>query len=117
MLFRSVGEPSVVLMEREDHADIWLPAGEIRVPRHAVGRPHLSMAPTGEELHISMGDGGVMKWTLRSQEPEVVAAPRMAAMPGAATWHGLCHMGGGRFAHLASTPGMTPKLLLTQRMM
>lgn len=114
---RFVGEPSVVLMEREDHAETWLPAGEIRVPRHAVGRPHLSMAPTGEELHISMGDGGVMKWTLRSQEPEVVAAPRMAAMPGAATWHGLCHMGGGRFAHLASTPGMAPKLLLTQRMM
>jgi len=114
---RFVGEPGVVLLEREDRADaMWLPAGEIRMPRYAAGRPHFSLALNGDEMHISMGDGGVMKWTFGKQEPEMVAAPSMAAMPGAATWHGLCHVGGSRFAHLASAAGTAPQLLLTQRM-
>lgn len=113
---RFAGEHGVVLLEREERdGAMWLPAGEIRVPRHAAGRPHLSMAPAGDELVISMGDGGVMQWTIGAQEPQMIAAPAMAEMPGATQWHGCCHMGKGRFAHLASTAGASPKLLFATR--
>jgi len=94
-------EESSIALFSEEH-DQWLPAGEVSVVMPAGRAPYLSMSHAADELLISTGDGGVLKWAFDSNEPTRVAAAKAMSAGAEQTWHAVSSCGGNRFAHLST---------------
>mmetsp|Transcript_59466 Transcript_59466/g.159258 ORF Transcript_59466/g.159258 Transcript_59466/m.159258 type:complete len:823 (-) Transcript_59466:89-2557(-) len=108
------GEESSIALFSEE-LDEWLPAGEVSVAVPAGRAPYLSMSRAADELLISTGDGGILKWGLGTHEPVRVAAAKAMATSTDQTWHAVSSCGGNRFAHLSTRIGRDslPELLIS----
>jgi len=102
-------DSAVVLFESGDGGQ-WLPAGEVQFhPTDVSSALHLSFSKDSDEVLISSHEGGTMKWRVGGTEPTFVARRSTSST----TWQAACSLGRGRVAHLATTAGAAPQLLVT----
>jgi len=109
------GEESSVALFSEE-ADEWLPEGEVSVAVPAGGAPLLSMSPAADELLISAGDGGVLKWDMGASRSTRMMAARAMSSNSQQTWRAVSSCGGNRLAHLSTRRiggSVMPELLVS----
>jgi len=103
-------EDSAVVLFESSEGGQWLPAGEVQFHRTDVSSAlHLSFSKDSDEVLISSHEGGTMMWRVGATEPALVAR----RSPSSTTWQAACSLGRGRVAHLATTAGAAPQLLVT----
>lgn len=99
-------DPGLVLLDADDEQGSWLPAGEVQLEEEeGASFRSLSMSPSGDELYLAAGDGGVLRWPLGGGVPLAVPAPMAANARPELDWQAACSLGNNRLAHLGLRSG------------